>query len=724
MTILGNGSRALLALYLVLMPMIASAANLPTSNPLVPPAPEVEGYPAWSDAIRWSKVLDMSAYPRGKTAFERFENARDELAADGGGVLYYPAGDYDFTQGPFDGPTGRGLMLKTGIVIRGEAPAGSCCAGRDGRLELGTRFRFGFQQRGGGQVPRDWNLIGLSPTAGEHGDDRGIGVRFTDNVGICWVHLIGAVICFGPDFTWSGTWGTARSWRGPFVKPSWAGRRPDGTHPLDAFMAGPIDPRPGWPRDPDGSCYNRTPEDRPDGRFLGSGRGRIVFGCVLEDACLLNDFDTCGRPDPPTGEHWVEGVHVHAKECGTIVPGLTPAGFGHDGFHMARYAARIAVYGSRILVANNLLPESRACFAYPQTTVVSSGCDDLKGKGNRGYRYRERRQSQVLFDYNRVTGIDVNKSLLACVPGGLIGDPAPRGYFAEGVVVRDNWVFNHGNKGFDISGQWVTIQGNRNERAFLRGGEPYHGADGWRLTLDGFVESQSCADGNISDNYSRAFDLAGHQLWIDNNSYGNLGSEPGNDGEAICCQLHNGTHWHGWAVTRNRLEATPKGGSIYAYGINTLGALIAWNQTAGIGVVGGPNWRRADIALIANLSHLRACPEALLWPAPGLPNTAVDFRTKPNYDGDAVIIDWTDTANNEIGFRVERQIGGGPWMIIAYRPPRIQGAEENPQRWVDFLAPSGVPLRYRVTAINAQCEGVPTADSAPVTLSQPQMNTP
>ena len=659
---------------------VAAFGGSPTTNPVATYYSGPEGYPAWTDAIRWSNVTDMSRYERGRTNFEKFENARDELAAKGGGVLYYPAGVYDFSDGPFDGPRGRGLMLRGGVVIRGEAPDGKPHAARDGKLRLGTRFAFGFRRKAGGEVPRDWNLIGLLPQRGKNGDN---GVRFVRNVGICWVHVVGAVIYFGADFDWGATWGTAGGWRSAFIKPAWGGRKPDGTHPHDPFAGGPLDVRSNGGRDPDGSRYDPAATQaatRPSRGFRGAGAGRLVFGCVLEDSCLLNDFDTCGRPE-------------------------SAEGFGADGFHMARYAARIAVYGSRVLIANNVLPEAtKRCFAYEQTTVKTGVPSGTRG---RGYRYVERRNSRVLFDYNRVMGIDVNKGLLACVQAGLKDLREPQGYFEEGIVVRDNFVFNHGHKGFDVSGQWVTIRNNRNERAYLRGGADRHGSKDWRLTLDGYVESCGGGDGNISDNYCRPFDVAGRYLWIEGNTYGNLGSSPGNDGEAICCQGHNGTPWHSWAVTHNRMDdQKPKGGAIFAYGIDTLGALIAWNKATELGYMGGHNTRRADIAFVGNdLKLLRLCPEAVTQPAPGTPAPPTDVRAAITPAGDAVRITWKDASDNEVGFRVERRIGEGPWHTIAYRPPRIQGAKENPQEWVDHLASPGKPLSYRVVAINAADEG-------------------
>ncbi|MGD0899679.1 MAG: hypothetical protein ABR915_17750, partial [Thermoguttaceae bacterium] len=466
---------------------LATAAP-PADNPVATFYSGPTGYPAWTDEIAWARTIDMSRYAKGRTNFEKFESARDELAAQGGGVLYYPAGTYDFSEGPFDGPGGRGLMLRRGVVIRGETPAGKPLATKDGRLALATRFVFGFQEKGGGKVPRDWNLVGLMPESGQ-------GIAKVHDVGIAWVHLVGATIYFGPELKWGETWKTGKSWKSAYAKPAWTGRKPDGTHPLDPFMG--------------------APSVDQGGDYVGAGRGRLVFGCVLERSAALNDFDTCGRAE-------------------------SPEGFGPDGFHMAKFAARIAVYGSRVLVANNALPASEGNFIYEQTTVRT-----IAGKGN-NFRIGEVRRSPVMWDYNRTMGIDVNKDLLGMAQKAILA--AQRGgYFEEGVAVVDNWVFNHGHKGFNLGGRWLVVRGNRNERLFLKGGKAVLGVpEGWRLTLDGFIEANAGGGGMISDNLARAFDMAGTHLWIDGNSYNNTGSDPGNDGEGIVCQAHGGTHVNGW----------------------------------------------------------------------------------------------------------------------------------------------------------------------------------
>jgi hypothetical protein len=778
--------------------------KVPTDNPVAAFYSGPEGYPAWTDAIRWERVVDMSAYAKGATAFERFENARDELAAQGGGVLYYPAGVYEFSAGPFDGPNGRGLMLKTGVVIRGETPAGKPNAARDGKLVLPTKFVFGFQRRENGvdigdrlgitlqdayirknvrrvkavkgapppkeevvetplpvhlnfpvqpgqfaagaaapleltgkaycrgslaehpvkakftpqgdtlrleadvelaaltkdndvgaahyvaelkrdgarlsgaytgtsreravkgaaagkffsvrpETPRAWNLIGLCPAKGQR-------IKDVHRVGIAWVHLDGAAVWFGPDVLWGRTWELAGSWKSPFVKKEWAARVPDGTHPLDPFLGG-------------------------GNLFEGAGEGRLVFGCVLENAAALNDMHTCGRPD-------------------------TPEGFGPQGYYMDTFAPRIGAYGSQIFVANNFLPMSEGRnFKYPQKTRHTFPA------GNHQAGFGEVRDSVVLFDYNKCTGIDINKDMLGLVRGSspsLESDP----YFLPGVVVRDNWVYSHGHKGFNVSGSWVSLINNHNERAFLRSGSDPYGIWGWELTLDGFLRTSPGGPGTISDNLARAFDLGGMGVWVHRNFYNNTGSSPGNDGEGILCQSHGGTHWYSWGVTHNRHEKG-EGTSSYIGGwaVAMQGALIAWNQTAGwVGLVGS---NCADVACVANQCASVNGADKVLAQDPGGP-LKPPADVKAELSGGAVKITWTDASDNEIGFRVDRRNAGGPWTAIAYRPPRIQGSERNPQAWADFTAPPGQPLQYRVAAINAKDDDSgAAAPTAQIVLPKP-----
>jgi hypothetical protein len=66
---------------------------------------------------------------------------------------------------------------------------------------------------------------------------------------------------------------------------------------------------------------------------------------------------------------------------------------------------------------------------------------------------------------------------------------------------------------------------------------------------------------------------------------------------------------------------------------------------------------------------------------------------------DAVKITWAGVAAGTVGFRVERQIAGGKWQVIAYRPLRLSGVKSESYEWVDFVAPPGKELTYRVVAL-------------------------
>ncbi len=683
-----HSTGTLVACLVALSISVASAAP-PTNNAVATFYAGDEGYPAWTDRIRWSNAIDMSKYAKGRAAFEKFENARDELAARGGGVLYYPAGTYDFSDGPFDGLGGCGLMLKSGVVIRGEAPAGRPIAARDGKLHLVTKFVFGMQKRGGHDVPRDWNLIGLAPEAGK-------GPASVRNVGIAWVHLVGAVVYFGPDLKWGETWATAKSWKSAYAKDAWRSRKPDGTHPGDPFLGAP---------------------GGADGAYVPGARGRLVFGCVIERGAVLNDYDTCGRAE-------------------------FRGGFGEEGFHMAKFGARVAVYGSRVLVANNVLARAdKGNFLYRQATV-----ETIARNGNE-FKIGTNRVSTVMWDYNRTMGLDINKDLLGLVRAGLL-ETRRGGYFEEGVVIRDNWVFNHGHKGYNLSGKWCTIRDNRNERMFLKGGAPVLGVKaGWRLTLDGFTESCAGGGGMISDNLARAFDLAGEGMWIHGNTWNNTGSDPGNDGEGICCQAHGGTDIASWAITHNRRDRDSGGddGWIGGWAVRCRGLLVAWNESHGFAGAFGPAKGSGNIAVVANRSA-RVHPDPGEIAGKGLQNILIAQEGQPFapritdvelYEGDAVRIAWQDLsgflgpdgkgrhplANNaatgEIGFRVDRRMDDGAWHTIAYRPPQMQPDELNPPEWIDFLAPRGRKLTYRVAAISADDSdaGVSTVSEAIVLLA-------
>jgi hypothetical protein len=65
-------------------------------------------------------------------------------------------------------------------------------------------------------------------------------------------------------------------------------------------------------------------------------------------------------------------------------------------------------------------------------------------------------------------------------------------------------------------------------------------------------------------------------------------------------------------------------------------------------------------------------------------------------------VTWTDTTDNEIGFRVDRSAdNGATWIAVAYRPRRAEAVAENAPAWHDHIAPPNGFLMYRVAAIKS-----------------------
>ncbi len=631
-----------LAAYLLAAIFTSAQSPVPTDNPLTGAACLQGIAPAWTTRLAWHRVIDMSTYARHlPNDFSRFEAARDELHALGGGVLYYPAGTYDFSDRPADGPQGKALLLRSGIILRGQAPSQGD-PGQTSATSLPTKFYFGFATKPGvaptlvGEVPRDWNFIGLGPDR-----SKGETVANVNDVGVVHIHLIGGVIFWGFALDGDGvtTWSQSGAWKSGLVKPDWAQRVADYTFPLDYFA---------------GSSSSR--------RVLGAGTGRLVYGCIVEDGGPLNSAVMEGR--------------TNGKN------------FGQDGYWLQKFGARIQVYGSDVLIAGNHLPKSRRGFLYRQTVGHNPA------QSNDSSRWQNQEQT-VYFNYNCVTGIDVNKELLNPYAD------KDQLYFAENVAVIGNRVYNHGRKGFNVSGRWAVVRHNTNWRDYLGSVVPEDSgpASGlsYYLTLDGYVQCKPGGPGDISDSLSRAFDLAGGPLWVDGNAYGgalgDTGSD-GNDGEGILCQAHGGTQVYSWAVTHN------VGGSGYmaGYDVNQYGSLWAWNQT--VGKTGNLKaGQMYDAAVVGNLGGTTAITGDLPVYTQDAGPPAAPIGVKTAVEGSRIAIRWQDGGPLECGYQVERSIAGRAWQVVALRPRQEQRHAANPPQWVDGLAPADVEIRYRVGAL-------------------------
>lgn len=661
-------TRITLALALLLLATTCWAQN----NPIANFYNGSEGYPAWTDEINWSNRINMSTYANGANDFEKFENARDQLYNQGGGVLYYPAGTYTFDCP--SGPNGRGLMLKTGVVILGEEPTSSKRAVKDmsmnnftehGLDSLKTKFVFTDTTLSGGKVPKMWNQIGITTGVFESG------LRDVERVGIAWIEMEKGYIWMGYDLKkgWANTWGTSTSWLGSKAVNGWSSRRPDGKHPMDGFAG------------------TKTMEQ--DSALLG-GR-RFVFGVKMTNCILPN--------------------YVIDKANKNKLP------FYHENSAW-RFGPRMAVYGNNIFLANNVLDKPTASFVHKDAYHPTK---------------------DVLFDYGYSLGIDVNKSLWSFANNVCDIDDPNAMYYQENIVIRDNWVYNHGHKGFEFTGKWAVIKNNVNARDFHGRTIPYPNLSG--QTIDGYVNHSNAkfhTTESADDNMSRAFDFGGWNLWLDNNRWGATGSSFANDGESMLVQRHNGVEVFSFAYTHNMKQPGVRGdrGYIAPYDVHVVGMLQFGNiQPGGTGVAKEEDNFIQDISVLENYTDtsknalsggnatgLNVCDFLdICYPiSPKAPSMRLSYNKVDGY----VDINYVDSAQHEIGFRIDRKAATETeWTTIAYRPrkectapfnypgpkpnyPRNTGhcfnktADFNPSMWRDYTTTVASSYQYRVIALN------------------------
>jgi hypothetical protein len=117
-----------LILLLWLLPAGLAFAQ-PTDNPyrtFYPQAPQDH----WTDSIRWNQVWNIQDF-QDTTMVARYNKARDFVAQQGGGVLFFPAGTYTFE---------NSIQFASGVVIRGETPIQTLA--KDSLFAPPTRFVF------------------------------------------------------------------------------------------------------------------------------------------------------------------------------------------------------------------------------------------------------------------------------------------------------------------------------------------------------------------------------------------------------------------------------------------------------------------------------------------------------------------------------------------------------------------------------------------------------
>jgi len=120
-----TGSAVSLGCWLLPDALRAAEAGVPTNNPTA------HLKLPWTDTLAWRNSLDVTRVP-GKDITEQLASAQALLAARGGGVVFFPPGNYRFTES---------LNLKSGIILRGADPSPVTSATHDG-YQPATRFEF------------------------------------------------------------------------------------------------------------------------------------------------------------------------------------------------------------------------------------------------------------------------------------------------------------------------------------------------------------------------------------------------------------------------------------------------------------------------------------------------------------------------------------------------------------------------------------------------------
>lgn len=694
-------------------------AQIPTNNPISEFYNGAEGYPAWIDEINWANAYNMATYDYSGCStcanndFEKFKYVRDIAYNAGGGVLYYPAGTYIFDIP--DSPNGEGLMLKKGVVIRGEKPAahGKAVTKYDintmsvtdhGLNSLPTKFKFTTTNLNGklqGQIAKMWNAVGIKKGSNESG------LHKVSHIGICYVEIEYGYIYFGFEASrWANTWGEAALQWTNSIEPWRSGRNPDGTHPMDHFAG------------------NKT-WDSGDSMMLGEKR--LVFGNHIKHGGVPNYVLAHGLP-------------IDSFYCED-----SPYHFG----------AKISVYGSYVFVANNVI--SKPTISFPFVLTCRNG----------NLPNRPVHTITVPYDFGKGLSIDINKNYVA----GFINRSQvdnPNSQYAPNVILRDNWIYNHSNKSVDIGGSWMVVKNNIARREYYTTNDVYN--SGVTPPIWGtFTSNGRCRTNVSADDYlARAFTVSPRNAWADSNMIAGLGTVFDNSGEAIMVQDHlNGSECFSFAITNNRVanrsNIPGKTGWMGVWNSHAIGLFLGYNFVASGIMFEDKNNYGADVSIVKHTNpetgevigpfgdNIRVnvrdqrnfdCPNE---PTPGIPTVAVADSA------DYVHISWTNVAN-EAGYRVQRRrVGDASWTTLAYRPrqetggnvtfgfgPRIDGfiginegyppapfngqtwdgmvRNMNPPVWRDYTKMAGL-FEYRVVAIGCEDNNVSSSDSIPVVVS-------
>ena len=108
-----------------------NAAGLPADNPVAARyAKQPATVPAWIQSLPWNRGVNIRNF-KGATDDERLQAAQKAVVAQGGGVVFFPAGTYSFADD---------IRLENGVLLRGEDPVDGNA--RAETYTLATRFEF------------------------------------------------------------------------------------------------------------------------------------------------------------------------------------------------------------------------------------------------------------------------------------------------------------------------------------------------------------------------------------------------------------------------------------------------------------------------------------------------------------------------------------------------------------------------------------------------------
>jgi len=433
-----------------------------------------------------------------------------------------------------------------------------------------------------------------------------------------------------------------------------------------------------------------------------------------------------------------------------------------------RYSGRLGIYGSNVLVANNVISQPTNCFKYTQYLIP--------GKYNPGCLLcltdPANATVTTIFDYAYSIGIDVNKSLASFTTNlKLVDESQP--WYQPNVIIRDNWVFSHGDKGMDVAGKYMVVKNNRIFKArfvdWYSNHTPkpfedvynleslYPNHKGWSMTYEGFRHPRA-----NDDFMTRGFDIGGHIAWFDNNwvreTHTYSKQAPVNDGEGILCQRNGEVEALSYAFTDNYVhQVHPNYDARYPYILiydtHALGAFFGWNRAGDEGIGFGrktnpfPNyisdysyaenyhWNgtpkpQGQIISRNNAGNLVMTITDTVLRCPGSNPDPVTNLTAIPFNNEAIKIEWTDESDSELAFRIDRKTTSSTnWVTIAYRPknaknevafPNATGSQFsfgpninvdfNEQSWIDYTAQNGVIYDYRV--ISVKCRGALTGNDS------------